>query len=67
MARQSDLFSLNWVNRARVDRVDYSLVEMERSDVKKNRRFLDFALQNEQKVDYDFYLTYYDFYLTSVD
>lgn len=56
MARQSDLFSLNWVNRARVDRVDYSLVEMERSDVKKNRRFLDFALQNGQKVDYDFYL-----------
>lgn len=60
MARQSDLFSLNWVNRARVDRVDYSLVEMERSDVKKNRRFLDFALQNEQKVDYDFYLTSVD-------
>lgn len=60
MARQSDLFSLNWVNRARVDRVDYSLVEMERSDVKKNRRFLDFALQNGQKVDYDFYLTSVD-------
>lgn len=44
MARQSDLFSLNWVNRARVDRVDYSLVEMERSDVKKKSTILGFCI-----------------------
>lgn len=50
MARQSDLFSLNWVNRVRVDCVDYSLVDAE-TGVKKNRRF---SILHERARFYDF-------------
>lgn len=50
VARQSDLFSLNWVNRVRVDCVDYSLVDAE-TGVKKNRRFL---ISHEKARFYDF-------------